>query len=349
MTVVRARGEGIRKYILEHVEKHPTDIAKRVADHFGVSRQAVNKHLRKLTEEKCLTESGNTKARKYAAASISEWGKVFFITPDLAEDVIWRNDIKIALGELPQNVLNIWHHGFTEMFNNAIDHSGGTAIYVAIKKTSTTAEMTIADDGVGIFKKIQTAMSLLDERHAILELSKGKLTTDPKNHSGEGIFFTSRMFDSFDILSGAVYLSHEFGTEEDWIVERPKEKSGTVVFLKLNNHTSRSVKKIYEQYSPGEEFGFTKTVVPVVLAKYGNDSLVSRSQAKRLLARVELFKTVIFHYAGVDTIGQAFADEIYRVFANQHPEIEILSSGGNADIKQMISRAKTGLVSPDKS
>ena len=59
---------------------------------------------------------------------------------------------------------------------------------------------------MGIFKKIQKALDLLDERHAILELAKGKLTTDPKHHTGEGIFFTSRMFDEFTILSGGVLL-----------------------------------------------------------------------------------------------------------------------------------------------
>jgi hypothetical protein len=53
----------------------------------------------------------------------------------------------------------------------------------------------------------------------------------------------------------------------------------------------------------------------VRLAKYGNDQLISRSQAKRLLARIELFKIVLFDFSGVETIGQAFADEIFRVFA----------------------------------
>lgn len=86
------------------------------------------------------------------------------------------------------------------MFNNAIDHSGGTAITVQINKTAISTEIIISDDGIGIFKKIQSEFDLLDERHAIFELSKGKLTTDPRNHSGEGIFFTSRMFDQFEIL-----------------------------------------------------------------------------------------------------------------------------------------------------
>ena len=65
------------------------------------------------------------------------------------------------------------------------------------------------------------------------------LTTDPDHHSGEGIFFSSRVFDGFEILSGGVFFSHEFGDEEDWLLERHNPQNGTSVFMKLNNHTLR--------------------------------------------------------------------------------------------------------------
>ena len=226
------------------------------------------------------------------------------------------------------------------MFNNAIDHSGGSKIFVGIRKTALTTVMSLMDNGVGIFKKIQTAMNLLDERHAILELSKGKLTTDPRNHSGEGIFFTSRMFDSFNILSGGVFFNHKYGNEEDWIFEREKFETGTNIRMEINNNTARTKKKIFDQYTSTDDYGFNKTVVPVKMAQYGNDKLISRSQAKRVLARVELFKTVMFDFQDVEVIGQAFADEIFRVFANKHPEIELHAIHANSEVKKMISRAK---------
>jgi hypothetical protein len=77
-------------------------------------------------------------------------------------------------------------------------------------------------------------------------------------------------------------------------------------------------------------------------AQYGNDKLISRSQARRVVARVDLFKVVVFNFTSVPTIGQAFADEIFRVFAQQHPEIEIYASHANSEIKRMIERAKAG-------
>jgi anti-sigma regulatory factor (Ser/Thr protein kinase)/biotin operon repressor len=346
MSGVRARGEDVRRYIVDNVENFPHEISRKTAEKFGITRQAVNKHLRRLTKEKCLLEEGETRNRVYKLAALASWEKVYDID-GLPEDIVWRDDIAPALGELPDNVRNIWLHGFTEMFNNAIDHSGGATIAIQIKRTAASTEMFIVDDGVGIFRKIQKAMNLLDERHAVLELAKGKLTTDPARHSGEGIFFTSRMFDDYAILSGGVSFSHEFGKDEDWILEK-SPSDGTGVYMQLNNHTARTAKKVFDQFSSEEDdYKFNKTIVPVKLAQYGNDQLVSRSQAKRLLARVELFKIVIFDFKDVPTIGQAFADEIFRVFARQHPEMELHALHASSEVKRMIERAKTGAGASD--
>ena len=342
MTKVRARGEDIRRFIVEHVEKHPADINRVTAAHFGISRQAVHKHLQKLVAEHALAETGRTRSRAYRLSPLSEWSNHYEITPQLAEDFVWRSDIAPLLGRMPENVRDIWHYGFTEMFNNAIDHSQSSHVSVRIRKTATSTEMLVQDAGVGIFRKIQSELNLLDERHAVLELAKGKLTTDPARHSGEGIFFASRMFDEFRILSGGVYFSHQFGGAEDWILESEQGETGTTVRMKLNNHTARTLRKIFDQYSSGEDYGFNKTVVPVKLAQYGNDKLISRSQAKRLLARVDLFKVVVFDFTGVETIGQAFADEIFRVFARAHPGIELRSVKANSEVKRMIARAQAG-------
>ncbi len=347
MTRVRPRGEDVRRYILDNVEKYPNNIGRVAAEKFDITRQAINKHLQRLTAESALTETGKTKGRSYKLCPLVEWRQLYPITKELAEDRVWTADIKPVIGQLPENVLNIWNFSFTEMFNNAIDHSGSEDILVQIRKTAVDTEMLLSDKGVGIFKKIQMAMGLIDERHAILELHKGKLTTDPQNHSGEGIFFTSRMFDSFDILSGGVYFCHEFGKKEDWILEREKSDNGTAVWMKLNNHTARTTKKIFDQYASGEDYGFNKTVVPVKLAQYGNDQLVSRSQAKRLLARVELFKIVVFDFKEVLAIGQAFADEIYRVFAQKHPDIQFMAINTSTEVKRMIERAKSGMMNPE--
>lgn len=335
MTRIRRSSEEIRAYILEHVAE--PGIAAKVMERFGISRQAANRHLKSLAGEGALVSQGETRQRSYRIAPTESVSLAYSIEAGLSEDVVWRKDIEPLLRGLPDNVLQIWNYAFTEMFNNAIDHSGGTKIEILVTKSAVDTEMSISDDGIGIFRKIQEACHLPDEKQAIFELSKGKLTTDAANHSGQGIFFTSRMVNGFDILSGGVYFSHEFGDETDWMIDRDAAVKGTSILLKVANHTARTVKKVYAQYSVKNSYGFNKTVVPVKLAKYGTDQLVSRSQAKRVLVRVDQFSQVIFDFTDVEMIGQAFADQIFRVFAAGHPGVELIPSHANREIMGLIN------------
>jgi len=341
MSKLRKRGERTRQFILDNVEHHPKDVTSLAVKAFGISRQAVNKHIQRLVGQKALLVRGTTRSRHYILRPLDQWEHIYTLDDSLEEHIVWRNDVFPRFGQLPDNVIDVWHYGFTEMLNNAIDHSSGRNISVQLKKTATTTEIILYDDGEGIFRKIQREMELTDERHAVLELSKGKLTTDPDNHTGEGIFFTSRMFDDFTIVSGNVYFSHTHDEIEDWILENKRSQSGTGIFMKLNNNTARTTKQVFDNFTSDEEYGFTKTVVPVRLAQYGDEKLVSRSQGKRLLARVDRFRVVIFDFDGIETIGQAFADEIFRVFRKQHPEVELHHIKASKEVEQMITRAES--------
>src|SRR5271156_6270298 len=79
--------------------------------------------------------------------------------------------------------------------------------------------------------------------------------------------------------------------------------------------------------------------LPPVEARYGHDRLVSRSQARRVLARFDRFREVLLDFSGVEFIGQAFADEIFRVFATAHPEIKLIAIQANEPVDRMIRRA----------
>jgi len=109
--------------------------------------------------------------------------------------------------------------------------------------------------------------------------------------------------------------------------------------MEIANNTSRATKQVFDSFTTDDDYGFIKTVVPVRLTQYGDDKLVSRSQAKRLLARIDRFKTVILDFDAVETIGQAFADEVFRVFKHHHPEIELTYMKANKNVRQMIKRA----------
>ena len=61
-----------------------------------------------------------------------------------------------------------------------------------------------------------------------------------------------------------------------------------------------------------------------------------------VLAGLDKFAIVYFNFKDVETIGQSFADEIFRVFANEHLEIQIESIDANAQVEEMIRLAKNG-------
>lgn len=336
------RGDKIKQFLLSNIPHHPGEVVSIASKHFGITRQAINRYIRDLIKEGLIVAEGKTKQRKYKLVVLE---KVNFDLKlkEIQEDIVWRDRILPYLLECPENVIDIWNYGCTEMINNAIDHSDGEILSIFIEKNAINMKVWIDDDGIGIFKKIKEACNLEDERHAVLELSKGKLTTDPDNHTGEGIFFSSRMFDNFIIFSGAVNFSHDFDDdEEDWIFEREKPFEGTQIFMCLDSDSSRELKAIFDKYTASDDdYGFSKTVVPVRLAKHGLEKLISRSQAKRLMSRVDRFKTVILDFKGVEVIGQAFADEIFRVFANHHPDIKLQAAFANKEIQKMIKRARS--------
>jgi signal transduction histidine kinase len=172
MVRIRPRGEAIRHYILEHAEKHPSDISRVTSEHFKITRQAVNKHLQRLVRDNSLCETGQTRSRSYKLATLVESRKCYQLA-GLEEDAVWEKDVAPVLGPLPENVLGIWHYAFTEMLNNAISHSDGSRVLIRIEKTAINTLIIVSDNGVGIFKNIQQKLNLADERHAVLELSKG--------------------------------------------------------------------------------------------------------------------------------------------------------------------------------
>jgi len=338
MNKPQKKTDEIRQFILESVEDHPADITSVVSAKFGISRQASHRHIQKLVSDGLIIAKGVTRNKIYGVKPLVNFSENLLLKR-LEEDKVWRQSVLPLLTNVNSNVLQICHHGFTEMVNNAIDHSEGTSLKIKVNRTHKMIELQIIDNGVGIFNKIQRELKLEDPLHAILELSKGKLTTDPAHHSGEGIFFTSRMFDKFSIFSGKLFYSYSEHSG-DWLIEdHEKAVPGTTVVLNISSNAKTTIQQVFDKFT-GDDFGFTKTHVPVFLARYGDENLVSRSQAKRLLTRFERFKEIVLDFDKVDSIGQAFADEIFRVFTSQNPNIHFTPINANSQVKKMIAHVK---------
>lgn len=333
-----SRSAEIDAALLQAVGAHPHDLVGMVAAQLGLSGARVSTQVRALVAGGYLDRQGSTRPT-YTLGRNRRFERRY-AREGLAEDAVWFEHLLPLLRDLPRNVLDIAHHGVTEMVNNAVDHSQSSHVTVRMERRDGRLSFQVEDDGIGIFRKITRALDLPDERLALLELSKGKLTTDPRRHSGEGIFFTSRMFDVFRIESGALVFDHDANYDDD-LLHDADEARGTRVRMSIATDSGRTARRVIDQFSSGpDDYSFTKTVVPVRLAKVGDENLVSRSQAKRLLQRVERFRCVVLDFDDVAGVGQAFADEIFRVFANEHPEVELLAIHAVPEVQQMIRRAE---------
>ena len=347
MTNVRLRGEEIRNYLLQTIgnASYPVTVAElcsTASARFGVTKSAISKHIRELRDLIDFEQSvGRTKTCVLRQLNRIELEYSISGSGCLDEMTVFMHDIDPNLVNMSDNAKDILSFCFTEMFNNVMDHSDASLARVIVANTAISTMIIIADNGIGIFRKVKEALNLPDERQSLLELSKGKFTTDPNNHTGEGIFFSSRACDMFAIASNGLIFSHTQDMAHDILTKvNPSEGNpGTFVLMSVNNNSPRKLRDVFDQYS-SVDGGFTSTEVPVKLIQYKNEGLISRSQAKRLLSRVDKFKFVTLDFENISFIGQAFADQIFRVFAREHPDIQVTVKNACPDIIKAIKIAQ---------
>jgi len=342
--------QGVRDFILEWVSDCSPDMTKAVMGKFGISRQAVAKNIRALIADGLIVAKGSTRNKSYSLKPLFEHKFSISITEGVEENQIWMDHLSPHLTNIKDNVREICQHGFTEMMNNVIDHSQSEKADIRLWKDAVLVGFTIRDHGIGIWKKLRDRFQLSDSRHAILELAKGKLTTDPSNHTGEGIFFTSRMSDFFSIQSeDLAYCCLQ--ADSGWLFNVKEEKAiqGTRVNMEIRLNSEKTSRQVFDEFtSEYDAFGFSKTQLSIQLAKYEGDHLVSRSQAKRILVHLQKFKEVWLDFRGITYIGQAFADEIFRVFRNAHPEVHLKWNHASPDVESMILRATSSTIAEEQ-
>ena len=338
----KTRRMEIRQFIVEKVRENTPHLTEAVKDHFKISRQAAFKHVNTLVKEGYLKATGKTNNRTYTFGAKRFLHFKTLINSSVSEDLIWSKNCLPLFQGLKNNVIHICEYGITEIINNAIDHSEGKHLEIGVDISPKEISIHVNDDGIGIFNKIQRELKLSDPKLSILELAKGKYTTDPKKHSGEGVFFTSKMFDYFLIRSGGLAFSHTINIKYDalWDVE-DVAKIGTHVTMILDPLTKRTTKAVFDKFTD-RNMTFDKTIVPVELAKFEEGNLVSRSQGKRLVARFEKFKNVVLDFTNINTIGRPFADEVFRVFPSEHKNTNLVPINANKEILDTIKSMKSG-------
>lgn len=337
----------MRTLILNTIKKQGQVTTADIVDQTGLSRAYAQRFLKNLADEGVIVLMGKANQAHYImpspkGSSIAKPLRVhrIMLNKDLTEDKVLhqiKEESAIFQG-IAANVSSIIDYAFTEMLNNAIEHSTSEKIDLVIMKTATDIRFTVADRGVGIFNNIMKIKRLHTTIEAIQDLLKGKETTAPDAHSGEGIFFTSKIADRLIIKSFEKKLVFD-NVGQDIYIKDVQSVKGTKVDFVLDLKSQKKLADLFNKYTD-DSFQFSKTGVKVKLYHQDVD-YVSRSQARRLLAGLEKFKTIELDFKDIKTIGQAFADEVFRIWQSTRKDVKFVVKNANENVMIMIKRAQS--------
>jgi anti-sigma regulatory factor (Ser/Thr protein kinase) len=312
-----------------------------VADAAGVTRQAAHYHLRRMVENGLLVTEGARRSSRYR---LKAQRSSSYPLEGLSEHEVWATE-RVALREIDPdivetpNLVKILNYAFTEMVNNAIDHSKGTTVLVRWFLGPEQISFEVEDDGIGAFASIRESRGLADDHQAVGELSKGKQTTDPTRHSGLGIFFTSRMVTRFSIAANQLVWTVHNEIDDFAIGWLDKPRLGTLVHCEIRRDTATSPGDVYAAMSDPESSRFNRTTIHVALFRVGD--FVSRTEAKLIGASLEGFEVIELDFAGVEQIGQGFADELFRVWTAENPSSTLIPVNANPAVMAMIAAVQS--------
>jgi len=338
----------INKAILKIANTHNTFKTSDVVRSFKgqYTRQYISSIINQMVADGTLLKGGSTASAFYAlpqnADYVYEVIKRRFRREALEEHKVFNNirDKHSLIRNLPENISSILFYVFTEMLNNAIEHSESQYVEIEMMVDSNNLMFTINDFGIGVFRNVMKKRNLRSEIEAMQDLLKGKTTTQPHSHTGEGIFFTSKIADIFELDSFGYKMRVDNTIPDIFFQETSEIKKGTKVSFIISVNSKKHLNDVFSKFvsEPGR-VGFDKTEILIRLFIQGT-VYISRSQARRILSGLEKYKIIVLDFEKVTTIGQAFADEIFRVFQQRHPKIKIEPINMVEPVKFMIDRVE---------
>jgi biotin operon repressor len=317
--------ESGNRRLLAYLTRHSPASGPELCEHLGITRQALSQKLRALLTSGEVVKTGSTRGALYYSPARAPAAKHAARSLSLrkADESRAYEELDARLNlrrSLRPNVAAIVHYAFTEMLNNAIEHSHAATATYDVRVDAGLVHFMIQDRGIGAFSSIADKLSLPDEHAALTELIKGRTTTMPEAHSGEGLFFTARVADRFVLRSHRIRLEWD-NARADTFVSDERFMKGTTVDFTARRDTRRSLERVFSEFAPEEyDYRFDKTQIHVGLLR---PEYISRSEARRLTANLNKFRKVVLDFRGVRSVGQGFADEVFRVFASRYPGTSI--------------------------
>jgi anti-sigma regulatory factor (Ser/Thr protein kinase) len=310
--------------------------------HFQITRETMRRYFNQLIDQGIISAHGYGKGRSYSLLPNRAEELYVNSTKDalanLGESQFYRDKIEPLIKDYMSVTLAARvAYVVTECLNNIIDHSRARSVFIGINVEDENLILKISDDGIGALASIQAYFHLTDPMQAISELAKGKRTTDPSSHAGEGLFFSSRIADHFKLSSNGISYIY-VDDQGDWAIAKSEATSpGTEVMVRFKLHSTKTAKSVFDRFTKDLEFNLQspRLINPYQLS-LPPGALIARSEAKKMLAGAEDFKSIILDFKLVEMIGQGFAHEVFVVFANNNPGVEIGHKNANEFVLKMI-------------
>jgi len=324
------RARAILGLLRENGRVRAADVVARL----GVSRQTAHADLQRLVNAGLIDRRGAGRGAHY----VSPRSQLLEYSVDgLREEGVWRDVGRTeAVQSLSEIALSLAHYSLTQMVNNVINHSASVDTHVRATHEHDSLVLEVVDRGIGAFERIRRTYGATDHLDALQQLAKGKLTTQPELHSGQGIFFTSKATDYFLLECNGLR----------WIVDNRRSDQavgvisatrGTRVYWEIDASTQTRLDDVFARYTDQQSLEFSRTKTVVTLFEHG-DRFVSRSEAKRLTHGLERFSKAIIDFKGVTEVGQGFVDQVFRVWQEDHPGVEIEPINMNSAVRFMVAR-----------
>ena len=318
---------------------HGDDLPGHLMERLSLSRRGALSLLRRLEAAQWLRREGTPRRPRFRPGALRQVVQAYPLQ-GLQEDRAWARDFA-PFFDLRPNVARMAQHAFSELLNNAIDHSGGSAVTVSMRQTALHVQLLVSDDGCGVFERIERSFDIDDPTLAMFELSKGKLTSLPEQHSGHGLFFTARLADFFNLHANAAAFQLRGLGRPAWVRAKPIERQGTSVYMAIELDTERTLDGVLQAHSrDAGARDFDRTVVPLRLLVDERAGLESRALAKRVASRLQAFRRAEVDFSGIADVGHGFADELFRVFGRCHPGLELVPVGMAPRVLAMVDSVR---------
>jgi len=325
----------IQNFILDNLSGHQRDIIKAAIGKFGVSRQAVLKHMNTLIREKRVVAYGKTRDRYYELEPMLNYTKLVDISKGFKANHFLHKEIVPSLNNLPKNISEICEFSLSAMIQNILDHSHATHFSIKLFSTHEETHVLVTDNGVGIFHHIREGLGLDGKTISAIELAKGPRLHEVGSHAGDDLQAIMMMFGITTIDSSEISLCYE-NLKDRWSMQESKQANGTKIHLEIDTKHTGTCNDAFNKLFSNEK---SIVRIPVNLARTNGELLTTKEQAQKLVHNIELSKEVEFDFTGIELIGPAFAHELVWFSRKKNKSIDIDWINAADTVDLLMSRA----------